>query len=126
MHGLRWIPNAAGSIPVAANVLDHSAEPNRINDFVPLEFPGIAAGEPIIGQFPRPARGLLGYRTGGPDQIFDGKIVDPLLTFCVSTAIGLEPPVNDLIAYRKRRGDEPIMIARALLILGAEVVKFAR
>src|SRR3981081_2190065 len=59
MHGLRWIPNAAGGIPAATNVLDHSAEPNRISHFTPLEFPGIAVGEPIIGQLVLPAIGEL-------------------------------------------------------------------
>ena len=59
VYGLRWIPNAAGSIPAATNVLDHSSEPNRISHFTPLEFPGVALGEPIIGHLVLPAIGEL-------------------------------------------------------------------
>ena len=59
VHRLRRIPNAPRSIAVTAEIFDHSAEPDGIGELAARQFPGIAVGEPIVGQLALPAIGEL-------------------------------------------------------------------
>ena len=56
-----------------------------------------------------------------PDQEFEREVVDPLAAVAVGPARGVHPAVDDVVADRERRRDEPVVLLRVAGILADHV-----
>ena len=105
LHRLGRLPDMAGDVVLARNLLHRSAEAYVVQHFRPFEFPWIAVGEPGFGEFLLPA--ILDRLAEQPVIVADAVAIGRHRQGCQALHVAGREPAEAAIAEGCVRLDHP-------------------